>query len=70
MNIKIVIATLLVFALSACAPDIIKSNNYNFSTTLGQELIDLKKALDEGAINSNDYESMIESLKEARFAGK
>ena len=34
-------------------------------TTLGQQLIDLKKARDEGAISSKEYEELREKLKKA-----
>lgn len=67
MTSKIMLAMALIITLSGCAPDIIKSNNYNFSTTLGEELIDLKKAMEEGAIDNEEYEEMVESLKESRF---
>ena len=32
--------------------------HYNNNVTKGQELLDLKKALDEGAINEDEYELM------------
>jgi len=33
-------------------------------TTLGQQLIDLKKARDEGAISEQEYEELREKLKQ------
>jgi hypothetical protein len=33
--------------------------------TLGQQLIDLKKARDEGAISAQEYEELREKLKKA-----
>ena len=32
--------------------------HYNFNVTKGQELLDLKKALDEGAITKDEFELM------------
>ena len=37
--------------------------------TLGQELIDLKKARDEGAISEQDYEEMKKMVKKNREGG-
>jgi hypothetical protein len=34
-------------------------------TTLGQQLIDLKKARDEGAISAQEYEELREKLKKS-----
>ncbi len=67
MNSRLILAAAIILSLSGCAPDMTKSNNYNFETTLGEELIALKKALDEGAIDKSEYEDMKESLKKSRF---
>ncbi len=67
MSHRILLTLILVFTLTGCAPDIIDNNNYNYTSTLGQELIDLKKALDEGAIDQEQYEELFEGLKESRF---
>ena len=64
---KILLIILLSISVAGCAPDIIDNYSYNYNTTLGQELIDLKKALDEGAINKEQYAEMVNSLKEARY---
>ena len=37
----------------------------NNNPTLGQELIDLKKAKEEGAISQQEYEELKKKLKEA-----
>ncbi len=37
------------------------------STTLGQEIIDLKTALDQGAIDQREYRLLIEELAEDRL---
>ena len=34
-------------------------------TTLGQQLIDLKKARDEGAVSAQEYEELREKLKKS-----
>ena len=34
-------------------------------TTLGQQLIDLKKARDEGAVSAQEYEDLREKLKKS-----
>ena len=36
--------------------------HYNNNVTKGQELVDLKKALDEGAINQKEFELMKEKI--------
>ena len=36
--------------------------HYNNNVTKGQELLDLKKALDEGAINQKEFELMKEKI--------
>ncbi|MBT6017822.1 hypothetical protein HOG81_01290, partial [bacterium] len=36
--------------------------HYNNTITKGQELLDLKKALDEGAIDQNEYDLMKDKI--------
>ncbi|MCP4078433.1 MAG: hypothetical protein GY744_19885 [Gammaproteobacteria bacterium] len=67
MSARIFIPLILIFTLTGCTPDFIDNNSYNFTSTLGQELIDLKKALDEGAIDEEQYDELYEGLKESRF---
>jgi uncharacterized membrane protein len=40
------------------------SKKADHQTTLGQQLIDLKKARDEGAISEQEYEELREKLKQ------
>ncbi|MCK5665999.1 MAG: hypothetical protein KAI17_21065, partial [Thiotrichaceae bacterium] len=58
---------ILIFTLTGCTPDFIDNNSYNFTSTLGEELIDLKKALDAGAIDQSQYDELYEELKDSRF---
>jgi len=67
MTSKIILPLILIFTLTGCVPDIIDNNHYSFTSTLGQELIDLKKAQDEGAIDQEQYDELYEGLKESRF---
>ena len=39
-----------------------KSDTTNITTTVGDELIDLQKALDSGAINQEEYDEMKEKI--------
>lgn len=48
---------LLAVGLSACGGGGADSSTTVTTTTVGQQLTDLKKALDAGAINQNEYES-------------
>jgi hypothetical protein len=45
----------LVLGLAGCAGDAEVKSEIN-TTTKGQQLIDLKKALDSGALNQEEYE--------------
>ncbi len=67
MHLKILSVIFIVISLSACSPAVSKKNTYNFNTTLGQELIDLKNALDQSAITQDQYDEMFESIKSSRF---
>lgn len=48
---------LLAVSLSACGGGGADSSTTVTTTTVGQQLTDLKKALDAGAISQNEYES-------------
>jgi hypothetical protein len=62
LQIKILIAisvvTMTLFGLAGCGGGGAKSRTDVTNTTVskGQQLIDLKKALDSGAISKSDYE--------------
>lgn len=47
---------LIVISFAACGGGGAESKTDIKTTTLGQELSDLKKALDDGAINQKDYD--------------
>ena len=65
---KKVISVLLVIVIMAsmvsCLAIGTGGKKTNDRPTLGQELIDLKKAKDEGAISQQEYEVLKEKLKE------
>ena len=67
---KILLVLLITVTLAGCAPAVSKEYTYNFNATLGQELIDLKSALDQGAIDKEQYDEMFESIKNSRFDEK
>ena len=59
-----VIITLSLFFFSGCG-SLNKAEgqfHYNNTITKGQELLDLKKALDEGAIDQNEYDLMKDKI--------
>ena len=61
--LKILIGSILLFTFSSCSLPIGSHNEYNsrtteIHTTRGQELIDLQKALDSGAITQEEYEKL------------
>ena len=59
---KSYILVLSILLLSSCASSLFsvdkKSDVTNINTTVGEELIDLKKALDSGAITEEEYNEM------------
>ena len=62
MLFRLIIVALL---FSSCAMDMSSQNNNRTTeihTTRGQELIDLKKALDKGAITQEEYEELKEKI--------
>lgn len=61
--LNVVFAAMTITSLSACVIHTSTSNPKNVSTmTLGQELADLKTALDEGAISESEYRAAKELL--------
>ena len=62
---RIITATVLVFIISGCSNE---TNVTHINTTLGQEIIALKKALDSGAIEQDQYEELVEGLSLSRGA--
>jgi len=61
---KKAISLLAMFALAGCAGlnDVTLVNNHH--TTIGQELLDLKKAYDEEIISSEEYEKLKKEIKD------
>jgi uncharacterized membrane protein len=62
---KFYIITLSVLLFTSCASiDLFnkKSDITNITTTVGDELIDLQKALDAGAITEEEYDQMKEKI--------
>jgi hypothetical protein len=55
VKIKIFTAVVLVVFLYGCVSVIDPVDKIEHNPSIGQELIDLKKALDEGAITENEY---------------
>lgn len=55
----------LSITLSACYNS--ERNTTQINTTFGQELMDLKKALDSGAINNEQYKKILNRLTESRL---
>ncbi len=63
-NFSLILATSLLLAGCYNSERINKTTQY--STTLGQEIIDLKTALDQGAIDEREYRQLIKGLSEER----
>jgi hypothetical protein len=61
----LLILTLLTPLVSCIAVGSGGSKKADHQTTLGQELIDLQKARDEGAISQQEYEELREKLKKS-----
>ena len=54
---------LLMFIITSCSfLDVESSDVTNNYTTVGQELIDLKKAYDEGALSEEEYNKLRQEL--------
>ena len=60
---KNVMIILLMFFITSCSLlDVESSDVTNNYTTVGQELIDLKKAYDEGALSEEEYNKLRQEL--------
>jgi len=62
---KILAIILLTLSVSACFNS--ERSETSINTTFGQELIDLKKAHDSGAINQGQYDKMLSRLADRRL---
>lgn len=63
--VRIITAMILLLIISGCSNE---TNVTHINTTLGQEIIALKKALDSGAIEQDQYEELVEELSRSRGA--
>lgn len=62
--ISILLIVALLTTMTSCIAVGSGGKKVDHQTTLGQELIDLKKARDEGAISEQEYEELREKLKQ------
>jgi hypothetical protein len=60
-----IVVTILVLTLASCIAVGTGGKKIEQQPTLGQELLDLKKARDEGAISDQEYGEMKEKLKKS-----
>jgi len=63
--IGIILIMLLITSLASCIAVGSGGEKSNNQPTLGQQLIDLKKAKDEGAITQQEYEELKGKLKKS-----
>ena len=61
MKSKIVVFTVLAILLCGCVAGIGDTEKLE-KPTIGQELIDLKKALDEGAVSEKEYTELKQKI--------
>ena len=65
MKRNIILITISILLVQTSCASLNKAHGelqYNNNVTKGQELLDLKKALDEGAINQKEFELMKEKI--------
>ena len=63
--ISVLIILTLITSMVSCMAIGTGGKKVNNNPTLGHELIDLKKAKDEGAISQQEYEELKKKLKDA-----
>ena len=63
--ISVLLVLVLITSMVSCMAIGTGGKKVNNNPTLGQELIDLKKAKDEGAISQQEYEELKKKLKNA-----
>ncbi len=61
--IRIILVMIIIFTLVSCIAVGSGGKKIEQHPTLGQELLDLKKARDEGAISDQEYNEIKEKLK-------
>ena len=64
--VLLAVCGLFVFGLAACGGGGADVRSEVSTTTTGQQLIDLKKALDAGAINQQEYEKERQKILEKK----
>lgn len=65
MTLRIFIITLFILFLSSACGSLNRAHgelHYNINISKGQELLDLKKALDVNAVTQNEYDVMKEKI--------
>jgi len=63
--VRIIILTVSIIFLSPSCGSLNRAHgelHYNINISKGQELLDLKKALDEGAVTQSEYDVMKEKI--------
>ena len=63
--IGIILIMLLLTTLASCIAVGSGGEKINNQPTLGQQLIDLQKARDEGAITAKEYEELMDKIKKS-----
>jgi hypothetical protein len=63
--ITVFLVLVLITSMVSCMAIGTGGKKVSNSPTLGQELIDLKKAKDEGAVSQQEYEELKKKLKDA-----
>jgi hypothetical protein len=63
--ISALLVLVLITSMVSCMAIGTGGKKVNNNPTLGQELIDLKKAKDEGAVSQQEYEELKKKLKDA-----
>ena len=66
MNKPLLLASLLAFALLSAGCDNFNRSTKVVTTTLGKEISDLKTALDQGAIDEEQYQKLLDEIIEQR----
>ncbi len=70
MNNRLLPTSLLILSvvlLGGCYNSERVNQTKQITTTLGQEILDLKTALDQSAINESEYRLMVDKLAEERL---
>ena len=63
--ISVILVIIIMVSMASCMAIGTSGKKVDNRPTLGQELIDLQKARDEGAISQQEYEELKQKLKES-----